>query len=219
MTVSYALRNIGISSGWYSSMIDRPRISCGRFSERYNDLRRDLARKGGPILRMDEIDKRTAQPHVLREAETVRNAGRACPPVPISPGTEDPLPTAEFPGTVSIGSGSPTPHPDRLCCSTDVVELPATTDPATVLFPADEHPFGAGAELSLLVFSFFFLRSLSLVRFMAGCGSGAMLLACVEAFPPYPLLPDELLPLWRDLELPLQEIRNVKEEVIIIRYY
>uniref|UniRef100_A0A2M4DI32 Secreted protein n=1 Tax=Anopheles darlingi TaxID=43151 RepID=A0A2M4DI32_ANODA len=37
---------------------------------------------------------------------------------------------------------------------------------------------------SVDVFSFFFLRSLSFVRLIAGCGTGGMLLAWVEALPP-----------------------------------
>uniref|UniRef100_A0A182M7D5 Uncharacterized protein n=1 Tax=Anopheles culicifacies TaxID=139723 RepID=A0A182M7D5_9DIPT len=107
-------------------------------------------------------------------------------------------------GTVSIGSGSgcSTPLPPREC--TFAVALAPPVAGPVVLVLVDD-PFGPGTTPSLLVFCFFFLRSFSFVRLAACCGSGAILLACVDAFPPYPLLPDELLPLWRDFELPLKE--------------
>lgn len=46
-----------------------------------------------------------------------------------------------------------------------------------------------------LDFNFFFFRDLSLLRF------GSSVFVIVGGFPPYPLLPDELLPLKTDLEL------------------
>uniref|UniRef100_A0A182Q6Q3 Uncharacterized protein n=1 Tax=Anopheles farauti TaxID=69004 RepID=A0A182Q6Q3_9DIPT len=83
------------------------------------------------------------------------------------------------------------PHPARFvwsvagaCGPTMVAVLPEVATVPVVVPPADD-PFGPfGTTFSADVLSFFFLRSLSFERLTAGCGSGAMLLVWVDAFPP-----------------------------------
>uniref|UniRef100_A0A182TY87 Uncharacterized protein n=1 Tax=Anopheles melas TaxID=34690 RepID=A0A182TY87_9DIPT len=124
--------------------------------------------------------------------ETLGKDNRQCvTPAPTAPSSPDTLATEELPVVVSIGSGSPQPPATSVCCSTSLTAFALATVPAAfgavpaVTPPGPAEPFGAGTvPLSVDVFSFFFLRSLSLVRLAAACGSGAMLLACVDALPP-----------------------------------
>uniref|UniRef100_A0A182V5N3 Uncharacterized protein n=1 Tax=Anopheles merus TaxID=30066 RepID=A0A182V5N3_ANOME len=283
MTVSYALRRIGISSGWYSSMTDRPRMSCGSTpdvvwrvlnlrSRSHSDsfgslytLLTGVAEMMSSMLRplmisafsagasrnvstsrityseffwsfwpLFDSPSGTTTLDVIWLANVARSFGctksindrpshmslgkprlvplldtvpalspapvaieftiEATPaaPAPTAPSSPDTLATEELPVVVSIGSGSPQPPGASVCCSTSLATFALATVPWAVFGavpavtpPGPAEPFGAGTvPLSVDVFSFFFLRSLSLVRLAAAWGSGAMLLACVDALPP-----------------------------------